>query len=607
MNRINTPNGTGKKPILIIPACGQGRGSGHLMRSMNLAQELRMRSRDAFLFIADNEKTRQLLQLTQFNDSWVTREYTDAVKIDWECIVFDNFQTPREEFIRWHSHAPLIGIDEGGTCRGCFDFLIDILPGIKRAGAGKLLPNIYGPSLLPLPEKKEHPLRDASLPLKVLVSFGQEDSAGLGTSVMNVLSAKNTQGVLDITCKPIPRLAEHLAEYDLLITHFGITAFEALYAGTPVLLLNPGVYHEKLARVSGFYSLGIGRKNAGKLARLLCANKSRCETFAMELKRRCDGLAERHRLAGKPEQSLVDSIQCCAPMVSRTCRVCGAHCPDSIASRSEGRTFIRCPSCGNISMNRLTPPPREYSKDYFFDLYKNQYGITYIEDFPNLVKMAARRLGNIKKVFEQLNYALVEGNRVLDIGCAYGPFLVAARAAGFSAYGIDPAEDAVEYAKQQLGLSVIHGFFPDCDAGEFNLTESNGGLFDAVTLWYVIEHFGDCCNVLAEIKKLLKNGGVLAFSTPSFSGISGRTSLKRFLSRSPADHWTVWSARASKKALRRAGFTVSKIVSTGHHPERFPLLGKFAGSGKSPLYRILLAVSRIFSLGDTFEVYAVKN
>jgi len=80
--------------------------------------------------------------------------------------------------------------------------------------------------------------------------------------------------------------------------------------------------------------------------------------------------------------------------------------------------------------------------------------------------------------------------------------------------------------------------------------------------------------------------------------------MRRFLENSPGDHFTIWSPRMVRKALGLAGFNVKKIIVSGHHPERFPLFGKFAKNKKSPLYWLLLAVSKIFSLGDTFEVYA---
>jgi 2-polyprenyl-3-methyl-5-hydroxy-6-metoxy-1,4-benzoquinol methylase len=189
---------------------------------------------------------------------------------------------------------------------------------------------------------------------------------------------------------------------------------------------------------------------------------------------------------------------------------------------------------------------------------------------------------------------------LLDIGCAYGPFLAAAREEGFSPAGIDPAQDTVRYVQENLGIPAVHGFFPH---SSFLIPHS----YNVISLWFVIEHFRDCTCVLAEIRKLLQPGGVLAFSTPSFSGISGRSSLRKFLSASPQDHITVWKPKMCRKALALAGFEVKKIVISGHHPERFPLLGKLAKSKKHPLYWPLLAISKIFALGDTFEVYGIKN
>jgi len=160
----------------------------------------------------------------------------------------------------------------------------------------------------------------------------------------------------------------------------------------------------------------------------------------------------------------------------------------------------------------------------------------------------------------------------------------------------------VRYVQETLSIPAVQGFFPD-----YPLSTPNSQLYDVVTLWYVIEHFTDCATVLAEIKKLLKPGGILAFSTPSFSGVSGRKSLRNFLENSPADHFTIWSPSMCKKALALAGFKVKKIVMTGCHPERFPLLGKFANSKESAMYRFLMAISKIFNLGDTFEVYAKRG
>jgi SAM-dependent methyltransferase len=252
-------------------------------------------------------------------------------------------------------------------------------------------------------------------------------------------------------------------------------------------------------------------------------------------------------------------------------------------------------------MKRLTPPPIEYETDYFFGQYKKQYGKTYLEDFPNLVASGRRRLAHIKALLKTTAPAL------LDIGCAYGPFLAAARDEGFAPAGLEPAHDAARYVRETLGIPCVHGFFPDgLPVQGLYVRGLPGSPYDAVTLWYVIEHFREPGPVLQAIHRILKPGGVLAFSTPSFSGDSGRKSMVSFLKNSPPDHRTVWSPQTCASYLKKYGFKVKKIVVTGHHPERFPFIGPRL-RGKGPLYRFFLALSKIFRLGDTFEVYAVRN
>ena len=599
-----------QRPILAVPACEKGRGGGHLTRCIKLVCSLHKLGRETRLFLSADANTKTLFAEAGFDPAWLVSE-SDLHNINWEYIVLDRFRTSQKEFEQWTNLAPVIGIDEGGVCRDRFDFLIDILPNIIH-----IKPNIADPSLVFLPEKNIGNSKNKSVPLKVLITFGQEDAAGLGLVSANTLAKKNNN-VIDITflqgklmstnnsplslfktVKTIPELNKHLHEYDLIITHYGITSFEALYANVPVLLVSPTSYHEKLTKAAGFFSAGNGKKAVAKLAKLLLKNGEVNLSFYRELKSRCVSLAEKHNLSQTQKKNLAEIINDFSPKVIRNCPACGNRLtgPDQKAlARFPCRTYRQCKKCGVIFMDRLNPPPIEYGREYFFDFYQKQYGKTYIEDFPHLTAMAKRRIRTIKKTGKIKNG---ENPCLLDIGCAYGPFLAAAREEGFNPFGIDPAEDAVRYVTQTLGIQAVQGFFPDAALPHPHT---------AVTLWYVIEHFSDCVPAFAEIRKLLKPGGILAFATPSFSGISGRSSLKHFLERSPEDHWTIWSPASCKKALKTAGFKVKKIAVSGHHPERFPLLGKFASNPQSPLYRLLLTISKIFKLGDTFEVYAVNR
>jgi len=608
--------------LLIVPCCEKGKGGGHLTRCIKLTKELRDMNKEAYLFIPGAVNIDNFLQTSQFDKSLVISEnsvFTNGVltngvtKKNWELIILDRWKTPQDELARWKMLSPVIGIDEGGLYRDYFDFLVDILipENFEKPAA-----NITSCGLLDLP-KKTKAAQDAKSAknFKILVSFGQEDAAGLALRAINKLTKKYFTG-MEITLLKgglnkseyqipdfvkvsdcIPNLADHLCEYDLVITHYGITAYEALFAGTNVLLDHPTPYHKKIAKAAGFTDI----KDIKKILDF-AKNQQNLTTHEWSGK-----LVPSVRAPAKHNgTTLARLINSFSVQVNRRCPVCGKEAnnrhENMSLARFPDRTYRRCSKCGAIYMDRTCPPPIEYEREYFFEAYKKQYGKTYLEDFPNLVAMAKRRLKIISGISSRKN-AKKEKNGcsplILDIGCAYGPFLAAAKEEGFSPAGIDPAQDAVRYVQQTLGIPAVQGFFPNCQ-----LPAPQFPQYDVITLWYVIEHFTDCFTVLDEIKKLLKPRGILAFSTPSFSGISGRKLLRNFLEKSPADHFTIWSPKMCKKALAIAGFKVKKIVITGYHPERFPLLGNFARSKKSPLYWLLLEISKIFGLGDTFEVYA---
>jgi 2-polyprenyl-3-methyl-5-hydroxy-6-metoxy-1,4-benzoquinol methylase len=637
------------RPVLLVPCVEPGRGGGHLSRCFSLVLSLRHLGRDAFLYLETEAPLEALESLAgdAYNRescrTWLIFDRKEAAKVSWELIVLDRFQTPPEEYAFWSSLGPLLGIDEGGFLRDDFDFLLDILPGLPKLSP----PNLTDPSLLSLPLRRRSgadpvPNPDPSARLRVLISFGAEDKARLGP--LSAEALKPLEKELDITLldlgegKHIPELREHLADYDLLITHFGLTAFEAVYTGLAVLLLSPGEYHEKLGRAAGFFSAGVGPSGLCLLPRLfiLCGALNR--DFIRGLKQRCANIAKHYGLDKVPLHSLGSFVETLRPRGNfrrdRPCPACGAvwslgdmpgwdeaaqdgsaGSSHQVLARFPDRTYRRCPRCGIVYMNRLNEPPIEYAREYFFEFYKNQYGKTYLEDFPHLVAMGKRRLKLISSLLAGRNKGTRP--RLLDIGCAYGPFLKAASDAGFDPVGFEAASDAASYVSRELKFPVIQGFFPP-----ESIPEETGGSslsytgvpcslqnesFSVLTLWYVIEHFREPKLALKEANRLLKPGGVLAFATPSFRGISGLKSVRLFLQNSPADHWTVWSPGICGSLLKRGGFSLKKIVVIGHHPERFPLLGRLFKKTEGPLYRLFLSLSRLFYLGDSFEIYAVKD
>jgi SAM-dependent methyltransferase len=97
--------------------------------------------------------------------------------------------------------------------------------------------------------------------------------------------------------------------------------------------------------------------------------------------------------------------------------------------------------------------------------------------------------------------------RILDIGSAWGFFLAVAGERGWKTWGVELSHEASGYARSRFGLDVFTG-----KLAEARLPESH---FDTVTLWHVLEHIPDPRAELAEIRRILRNDGLLVVSVPT--------------------------------------------------------------------------------------------
>lgn len=496
-------------------------------------------------------------------------------------MIFDTRGTGGDLYARLASQGPVIALDEDPPLRDSAQYVVDTLPRVKKQEA-----NAASVGYLDLPDRGS----DGSGGGGVLVTFGGEDPAGLTEKLLRVLVPRffppdqltvirpglgSAPAVpVGVRCvDPLPELKSRLSDFDLVFCSFGLTAFEACAAGTPVILLNPSRYHRALSRAAGLPDIGVGRVRTARLA-LLLSDRPR-------LSRLCNALIPEEKIS---LASLIRDLDFSGP---RGCPVCGKNA-NPAAARFDRSTYFRCTDCDLVYLEDFSGRRVHYDRDYFFEEYRRQYGKTYLEDFDTIKRMSSRRAAVITRLCP---HPAGGTPRLLDVGCAYGPFLAAARDAGFDPRGTDVSPEAVKYVVSTLGIPATASSFEEYepDAGD--------EAFEALAMWYVIEHFGDLDRVLKKVSRLLVPGGVFAFSTPNLRGISGRRNLRAFLQASPADHRTVFSPASARKVLSRYGMSLARIRVTGHHPERFP-------PGPRGVYGI---ISRLFGLGDTFEVYAVKT
>ncbi|MEI6208110.1 MAG: class I SAM-dependent methyltransferase [Desulfuromonadales bacterium] len=229
-----------------------------------------------------------------------------------------------------------------------------------------------------------------------------------------------------------------------------------------------------------------------------------------------------------------------------TCIVCGgaleAHFPE-VTDPLTGEVFavVICARCG---LGHTSPQPDDVGQYYGPRYYGNRHGLT-------LRHCISRRLGFIAA-------ALPGGSsrRLLDIGCADGSFLLAARQGGWDVAGteLDPR------TARQENLDVRE-----------DITELFKGIpFDCITMWHTLEHMRTIPDTLNNVARLLKPEGRLIIAVPDFGGWQAVFFGPKWLHVDVPRHLYHFTAGSLRHALAASGFTIER---SWHQEFEYDLLG----------------------------------
>ena len=258
-----------QKTLLLVPSVKAGRGTGHLRRALALAKDL-----SAFVYLPQNATLEQAAALVQearsngLKDWQILDGSLENVGGGWDLIVLDLFRSTKEEAALWQKLGPVCSLDDGGSFCAGFDYLLDIIPSMPRKPQTPALSeNYFSPALLDLPKN-----RRASFPSDIknaLVCVSGETRGSFSAAAVQALESLGAATTEVSSKNPVANLRERLCEYDLVVTHYGLTAFEAAAAGCAVLTLATSGLHKRLSKRYGFFCLDIKKLSQKKLAALL--------------------------------------------------------------------------------------------------------------------------------------------------------------------------------------------------------------------------------------------------------------------------------------------------------------------------------------------------
>ncbi len=198
------------------------------------------------------------------------------------------------------------------------------------------------------------------------------------------------------------------------------------------------------------------------------------------------------------------------------------------------RALVRCADCGLVLL------PLEHAPRGSYEDAADPY---YIEQ-------ASQRIANAHRLLD----LVPRGGDLLEVGCACGFLLEAARQRGFAPRGVEMSAWASAYARDVYHLDV--------HTGSIESAALPPESFDVAVMADVIEHLTDPRRTIRHIHRVLRPGGRLLLLTPDVGSAVARLFGPRWWGLLD-DHYVYFSRRTLRAFLESEEFAVERIEGLG--------------------------------------------
>ncbi len=226
------------------------------------------------------------------------------------------------------------------------------------------------------------------------------------------------------------------------------------------------------------------------------------------------------------------------------------------------------------------------------------YGRSYFVDPSGSWSYEAQAQGQLVNFRRQIDHykKLSTNPYVLDVGCATGEFLRAAKEAGLKASGVERSEYACGIA-QSSGLSVIHGDIYD--------SRLKAGSYGGIHLSHVLEHVPAPQRFPNRLRDLLVPQGLVYVEVPyQFDSVLDRINALRGTHQQFAlwsiHHCSFFTPVSLRRILQEQAFHVLSLKAflAAKRAARPGSLSKYA------VQSLLWLVAKIAHKGDVIAVWA---
>lgn len=262
-----------------------------------------------------------------------------------------------------------------------------------------------------------------------------------------------------------------------------------------------------------------------------------------------------------------------------TCSVCKGE-TFTEWGQANGYAILQCSVCG---LGVTTPFPDltaqasvnedTYSLDERISIYMSRKGY-----FEKRYRAQLRDIGKFCRT-----------GKLLDIGCNIGMFLDCARSDGFEVAGVELNRSCAEYARSTYGLDVRATYLEQAGF--------DADSFDVVTMFDVLEHVTDMERILAEVRRILKPGGLLVVQSPNLASVMAETARSGWSWLTPPDHLYHFTPGSLSRLLTCSGYVVT-LLKTWEPADAFCVDVMQALLGSSFPARVVRKLLRITGIAE---------
>lgn len=223
----------------------------------------------------------------------------------------------------------------------------------------------------------------------------------------------------------------------------------------------------------------------------------------------------------------------------------------------------------------------EFRKEYLYS--PDEFERTRLHSFKSFLPQGLVEKSSKKhlELFQMRRWKYLRGRKkVLDVGCSIGNF-IKFNPYGTEVWGMDLIKEIVTELKKQ-GLNVKQG-----DLNKKIPFEKDS--FDGVICSHVFEHILDPTKAISEIKRVLKDKGILVLTTPNLS-------FKKFYD--DYTHVKPYTKKSLYKLLKNNGFEKIRI-------ENGPCMSPFLSALFFFFPKTRFSLEKLFGKVSPFELTAI--